>query len=114
NPVTMAAALVVALALAVPAAGARAEEPPAGGPLAVTVVSALPGDHPVLRIFRARFQDALDRRLAEAGGGRAIVWREVHDGIIAEAGGVFEAVEDDLAAIGIVGIDAEADRLPLQ
>lgn len=85
----------------------------AGEALHLSVVSALPKNHVALKIFRERFQDEVERRLTEAEFG-SVVWDETHDGTLARFGGVLEAVEDDLALFGIVSVNHEIKRLPLQ
>lgn len=79
----------------------------------LSVVSALPENHVALKIFRDRFQSEIERRMAEAEAG-TVVWDETHAGTLARFGGVFEAVEDDLALFGIVSVNHETKRLPLQ
>jgi TRAP-type C4-dicarboxylate transport system substrate-binding protein len=70
-------------------------------------------NHAVPKIVRAHFQAEVTRRVAEAGAGE-IVWDEMHAGTLTRMGGVLEALEDDLALIGIVSVNHEARRLPLQ
>lgn len=81
--------------------------------LHLSVVSALPKNHVALKIFRERFQSEVERRLADAEFG-PVVWDETHAGTLARFGGVLEAVEDDLALFGIVSVNHESKRLPLQ
>lgn len=106
----------LALPVAPAAAGSSGEAHGAAAPegaIRATVASALPANHAALMIYLEKFQSELDRRLSEAGA-PAIAWRPAHEGLLAQDGGVLEAVEDNLAAFGIVSVDAETERLPLQ
>ena len=85
----------------------------AAEPLRLSVTSGLAENHAVLAIVRTHFQDEVSRRVADAGAGE-IVWDEMHAGTPTRMGGVLEAVEDDLALIGIVAVNHETLRLPLQ
>lgn len=85
----------------------------AGEALHLSVVSALPENHVALKIFRERFQSEVERRLAEQEAG-TVVWDETHAGTLAHVGEALEAVEDDLSLFGIVSINHEIKRLPLQ
>lgn len=85
----------------------------AGETLHLSVTSALPKHHAALAVFRDRFQAEMSRRVEEAGGS-AMDWTEMHHGSLAQAGGVLEALEDDLALFGLVSVNDENDRLPLQ
>jgi hypothetical protein len=87
--------------------------PPSAQPLRLSVTSGLAVNHAVPKIVRAHFQAEVTRRVAEAGAGE-IVWDEMHAGTLTRMGGVLEALEDDLALIGIVSVNHEARRLPLQ
>ena len=91
----------------------HAAEPPSAQPLRLSVTSGLAVNHAVPKIVRAHFQAEVTRRVAEAGAGE-IVWDEMHAGTLTRMGGVLEALEDDLALIGIVSVNHEARRLPLQ
>lgn len=102
---TLAAALCGTLFLAFPA---YAEDT-----LRLSVTSALPGHHTALSVFRKHFQAEVSRRMEDAGG-TPPVWVEMHDGSLARPGGVLEALEDDLVLFGIVSVNEEVDRLPLQ
>lgn len=79
----------------------------------LSVASGLPANHVALRIFREGFQSEIKRRVAEKELGE-IVWDEAHAGTLSHFGGVLEAVEDDLSMFGIVSVNHEARRLPLQ
>ena len=79
----------------------------------LSVTSGLPENHVVLRLVRDHFQAEISRRVAEAGAGE-IVWDELHAGTLARMGGALEAVEDELALFGIVAVNRETRRLPLQ
>lgn len=85
----------------------------AAEPLRLSVTSGLAENHAVPAIVRTHFQNEVVRRVAEADGGE-IVWDEMHAGTLTRMGGVLEAVEDDLALIGIVAVNNETHRLPLQ
>lgn len=85
----------------------------AAEPLRLSVTSGLAENHAVLAIMRAHFQDEVARRVTEAEGGE-IVWDEMHAGTLTRMGGALEAVEDDLALFGIVAVNHETRRLPLQ
>ena len=85
----------------------------AAEPLRLSVTSGLAVNHTVPQIVRTHFQAEVARRVAEAGAGE-IVWDEMHAGTLARTGGVLEAIEDDLALIGIVSVNHETRRLPLQ
>lgn len=82
-------------------------------PLRLSVTSGLAENHAVPAIVRTHFQDEVSRRVAEAGAGE-IVWDEMHAGTLTRMGGALEAVEDGLALIGIVAVNHETRRLPLQ
>jgi TRAP-type C4-dicarboxylate transport system substrate-binding protein len=69
--------------------------------------------HAAPKIVRNLFQAEVTRRVAEAGAGE-IVWDEMHDGTLTRMGGVLEAVEDDLALFGVVAVNHETRRLPMQ
>jgi len=101
--------LIAGLGLVLSAASSWAAE----DALHLSVVSALPKNHVALKIFRERFQSEVERRMAEAEAG-TVVWDETHAGTLARYGGVLEAVEDDLALFGIVSVNHETKRLPLQ
>ncbi|MBO6783178.1 MAG: hypothetical protein JJ899_07900 [Alphaproteobacteria bacterium] len=79
----------------------------------LSVTSGLPANHAALKIFRERFQKEVDSRLSETGG-PAVRWVETHGGTLSQLGGTLEAVEDDLSLFGIVAVNHEAKRLPLQ
>jgi TRAP-type C4-dicarboxylate transport system substrate-binding protein len=101
--------LMAGLALAV-CAGAPAN---AGEALHLSVVSGLPTNHTAIKIFRDRFQAEVTRRLMDAKA-ENVGWDETHAGTLAHFGGVLEAVEDDLAMSGIISVNHETRRLPLQ
>ena len=82
-------------------------------PLRLSVTSGLASNHAVIEIMRTHFQAEVARRVAEAGAGE-IVWDEMHAGTLTRMGGVLEAVEDDLALFGVVAVNHEIRRLPLQ
>ncbi len=104
------AGTLVAAAIAVTAAGPAS----AGITETFTVISGLPGGHPAVRIFREHFRKALEQQLVLAGDGVKIEWRPAYDGIIAKYGDVLEAIADGVGEIGIVAVDNERRRLPLQ
>lgn len=79
-----------------------------------TVVSGLPAAHPAARIFRKYFHDIARQQMAAASEGMSVKWRPAYDGTIAKYGDVLEAVADGVADIGIVAVDNETRRLPLQ
>ncbi len=81
--------------------------------LRLSVTSALPEHHTALDVFRKHFQAEVSRRMEEQGG-TSPDWIEMHHGSLARPGGVLEALEDDLSVFGIVSVNEEADRLPLQ
>jgi TRAP-type C4-dicarboxylate transport system substrate-binding protein len=82
-------------------------------PLRLSVTSGLASNHAVIEIMRTHFQAEVARRVAEAGAGE-IVWDEMHAGTLTRMGGVLEAVEDDLSLFGVVAVNHEIRRLPLQ
>ncbi len=96
-----------------PFAVSHAAEPQAPEPLRLSVTSGLAANHAVPDIVRTHFQAEVTRRVAEAGAGE-IVWDEMHGGTLTRMGGVLEALEDDLALFGIVTVNHETGRLPLQ
>lgn len=96
-----------------PFAASQAAEPASAQPLRLSVTSGLAANHAVPEILRTQFQAEVTRRVAEAGAGD-IVWDEMHAGTLARLGGALEAVEDELALIGVVSVNHEARRLPLQ
>lgn len=101
-----------AFALA-PLAASRAAEPQATQPIRLSLTSGLAANHAVPEIMRTHFQAEITRRVADAGAGE-IVWDEMHAGTLARLGGVLEAVEDDLALFGVVAVNHEIRRLPMQ
>jgi TRAP-type C4-dicarboxylate transport system substrate-binding protein len=104
------AGALVAAAVAVTAIGSAA----AGATQTFTVVSGLPGGHPAVSIFRKHFRAAVERQMAAAGDGVTIDWIPAYDGTIAKYGEVLEAIRDGVGEIGIVAVDNESKRLPLQ
>ena len=104
------AGTIVATALALTAAGpARAAETQT-----FTVVSGLPAEHPAVRIFREHFRAAAKQAMAAAGDGVSAKWRPAYDSTIAKQGDVLEAISDGVGDIGIIAVDFETRRLPLQ
>lgn len=79
-----------------------------------TVVSGLPAGHPAVRIFREHFRKAVEEQMAAAGDGVKVQWRPAYDGTIAKYGEVLEAIADGVGEIGIIAVDNETKRLPLQ
>lgn len=104
------AGTIVASAIALAAVGPVS----AGSTETFTVVSGLPAGHPAVRIFREHFRKALAQQLVVAGDGVKIDWLPAYDGIIANSGGVLEAIADGVGEIGLIAVDNEAQRLPLQ
>ncbi len=96
-----------------PWASSHAAEPHAAQPLRLSVTSGLAANHAVPEIVRVHFQAEITRRVAEAGAGE-IVWDEMHAGTLTRLGGVLEALEDDLALFGVVAVNHEIRRLPMQ
>jgi len=96
-----------------PLAASHAAEPHAAQPLRLSVTSGLAENHAVPEIVRVHFQAEITRRVAEAGAGE-IVWDEMHAGTLTRLGGVLEALEDDLALFGVVAVNHETHRLPMQ
>lgn len=86
----------------------------AGGTETFTVVSGLPGGHPAVRIFREHFRAAVEQQMAAAGDGTKPKWSPAYDGTIAKHGEVLEAIADGVGDIGIIAVDYETRRLPLQ
>ncbi len=91
----------------------HAAEPRTTEPLRLSVTSGLAANHAVPEIVRTHFQSEITRRVAAAGAGE-IAWDEMHGGTLTRMGGVLEALEDDLALFGIVSVNHETRRLPLQ
>lgn len=85
----------------------------AGDARHLSVASGLAANHVGLKIFREGFQAEITRRVAAQELGE-IVWDETHAGTLSYFGGVLEAVEDDLAMFGIISVNHETRRLPLQ
>jgi len=105
---------VILLAFAVsPFALSQAAEPPSAEPLRLSMTSGLASNHAVPEIVRTHFQAEVARRVAEADAGE-IVWDEMHAGTLTRMGGALEAVEDELSLFGIVAVNHETRRLPLQ
>lgn len=96
-----------------PFAVSHAAEPDTPEPLRLSMTSGLAANHAVPGIVQTHFQAEITRRVAEAGAGE-IVWDEMHGGTLTRMGGVLEALEDDLALFGIVAVNHETRRLPLQ
>jgi TRAP-type C4-dicarboxylate transport system substrate-binding protein len=79
-----------------------------------TVVSGLPAEHAAVKVFRKHFREAVKAHFAEADDTIEIKWRPGYDGTIARHGDVLEAVSDGVGDIGIVAVDYENTRLPVQ
>ena len=79
-----------------------------------TIVSGLPPNHPAVHIFREHFRAAVEQQMASVGNGVKLEWRPAFDGTIAKYGEVIEAIADGIGDIGIVAVDREVKRLPLQ
>ncbi len=79
-----------------------------------TVVSGLPPGHPAVTVFREHFRAAVEERMAAIEDPPTVEWRPAYDGTIARAGEVLEAISDGVGEIGIVAVDREPKRLPLQ
>jgi TRAP-type C4-dicarboxylate transport system substrate-binding protein len=84
-----------------------------GEPVRLSVVSPLPEAHTARAVFEDRFQEEISRRLGEAGAGE-VIWEGFHERTLARHGGTLEAVEDQLAMFGIIAVNHETERLPLQ
>jgi TRAP-type C4-dicarboxylate transport system substrate-binding protein len=104
------AGTIAATALALTAA----EPASAGATETFTVVSGLPAEHPAIRIFREHFRAAVEKEMAEAGDGVTLKWRPAYDSTIAKQGDVLEAISDGVGDIGVIAVDSETRRLPLQ
>ncbi len=104
------ASTIAATALALIAAGSAS----ADQPNSFTVVSGLPAEHVAARIFREHFRAAVEQQMAEAGEGVAIRLRPAYDSTVAKHGDVLEAIADGVGDIGIIAVDFETRRLPLQ
>lgn len=100
------AATALALAAAGPARAGQADR--------FSVVSGLPAEHVAARIFREHFRAAVKKEMAEAGDGVAIRWHPAYDSTVAKHGDVLEAIADGVGDIGIIAVDFETRRLPLQ
>ena len=100
------AASVIAVTAAAPAA--------AGATESFTVVSGLPGKHPAVTIFREHFRAAVEQQMAAASDGMTFKWRPAYDGTIAKFGNVLEAITDGVGDFGLIAVDYETKRLPLQ
>ena len=105
--------VVLSAFILTPFAASHAAEPQTAQPLRLSVTSGLAANHAVPEILRTHFQAEVARRVAEAGAGE-IVWDEMHGGTLARMGGVLEALEDDLVLFGVVAVNHESRRLPLQ
>ena len=79
-----------------------------------TVVSGLSASHPAVRIFREHFRAAAEQHMEAAGDGASVRWSPGYDGTIAKHGEVLEAILDGVGDIGIIAVDYETKRLPLQ
>jgi len=86
----------------------------AGASETFTVVSGLPAGHPAVRIFREHFRAAVAQRFGAIEGAAEVAWRPAYDGTIARDDEVLEAISDGVGDIGIIVIDLEPRRLPLQ
>lgn len=95
-----------ALAAAAPAAAGETET--------FTIVSGLPGGHPAVRILREHFRRFTEQQFEAAGAGVTVKWRPAYDGTIAKQGDVLEAISDGVGDIGLIALDYESKRLPLQ
>jgi TRAP-type C4-dicarboxylate transport system substrate-binding protein len=79
-----------------------------------TVISGLPGGHPAVRIFREHFRSLAQQQMAAAGDGMTLKWRPAYDGTIAKHGDVLEAIADGVGDFGLIALDYETQKLPLQ
>ena len=100
------AVTVVALIAAGPASAGRVET--------FTVASGLPAEHPAVRIFREHFRAAAEQQMAAAGDGATLRWKPAYGAMIANHGNLLEAISDGVGDIGIIAVDFEPRRLPLQ
>jgi C4-dicarboxylate-binding protein DctP len=64
-----------------------------------------------VRVFLDYYIPEVDRRLAEAGN-YEIKWNKAFGGTVAKTGGVLEALQYDLADIGIITTPFHPDKLP--
>lgn len=103
---------VAAASLAVTAAGPA--HAGAGQTQTFTVVSGLPAEHLAVRLFREHFRAAVEQEMAAVGDGVALKWRPAYDATIARHGDVLEAISDGVGDIGLIAVDFETRRLPLQ
>lgn len=79
-----------------------------------TVVSGLPPGHPAVTIFREHFRALVEAQVESEHLGITVKWRPAYDGTIARRGEVLEAIADGIGDIGIIAVDYETRRLPLQ
>lgn len=94
------------LCLAFVSTGARAAET-----IELTVIDAYSPAALWTHVFIDFFMPEVDRRLAETGN-YEIRWIEAWGGTVAKAGGVLEALQYDLADIGIVTTPFHPDKIP--
>ncbi len=86
--------------------GARAAET-----IPLTVIDAYAPAALWVRVFLDYYIPEVDRRLAETGNYR-IAWNKAFGGTVAKTGGVLEALQYDLADIGIITTPFHPDKIP--
>ncbi len=105
---------LIAATLAAALTATAAHPVRAGAAESFSVVSGLPAGHPAVHIFREHFRAAVERQMAAAGDGMTLKWRPAYDGTIAKHGDVLEAISDGLGDFGVIALEFENRRLPLQ
>ncbi len=99
-------ALGVAASIVLAAPGARAAET-----IPLTVIDAYAPAALWVRVFLDYYIPEVDRRLAEEGN-YAIEWNKAFGGTVAKTGGVLEALQYDLADVGIITTPFHPDKIP--
>ena len=77
----------------------------------LTVIDAYAPTALWVRVFLDYYMPEVDRRLAETGN-YEIDWNRAFGGTVAKTGGVLEALQYDLADIGIVTSPFHPDKIP--
>ena len=80
----------------------------------LTVVAPAPAPVTYVKMFKDKAIPEIDRRLAEAGKGLTIRWVQAYGQSLAKAYETFEAVEENIAQVGLLVKNFEEAKLPLE
>ena len=96
------------------AAGLVGGAPAAAENFCLMAISGEPAAVGYVRALEEFFGPEVNRRLSEAGSAHRVEWLHAHDSAVADQQGVFEALEDQVADIGLVSVPHELERVPLE